>query len=158
MEATLQQLTQRLQEAAQRILGLESGLAAQQQQQQQPPSPHGGGVRSLGIKARSLGRPDTLDGVVPLHFRGWSVVVRSFVSVASPAIRDILGSAETECEAPRNDQMGRQSCAASQDLHHTLLSLSRGAAKDKVTNAGDGEGARAWGALMDRWEPRVCTR
>eukprot|EP00959_Pyramimonas_sp_CCMP1952_P318512 6664635-Pyramimonas_sp.AAC.1 len=47
---------------------------------------------------------------------------------------------------------------ASRDLYHLLLSLTRGAALDKVCNAGVLEGAYAWRLLVDRWGPRLRSR
>ena len=43
-------------------------------------------------------------------------------------------------------------------MYHILLSLTRGIALDKVINAGDMEGARAWKLLLDRWDLKLKSR
>ena len=143
-------------------------LATVQQQQvamiqlQQDAQGKGGGKgygissTRLGIDARQLGRPDKFDGV-DSKFKDWSVVFRSFASLANSDIAAVMKDAEL-CTALRNAEMSDSGRVASTDLYRLLLNLCIGTAFAKIVNAGEGEGALAWKAIIDRWDPKMRTR
>ena len=60
--------------------------------------------------------------------------------------------------ARRNAEMSDSERVASSDLYHLLLSLCTQTAFEKVVSAGELEGALAWKAIIDRWDPKMRTR
>ena len=131
MEDQIQQMGQQLATiAAQNQL-----LLAQVQQQQaamnalQEASVKGAGKgfgnasTRLGIDARQLGRPEKFDGT-DSKFKDWSIVFRSFASLANSEIAVVMKAAELG-HAVSNADLNETQRIASNDLYHLLLSLYR---------------------------------
>ena len=122
----------------------------------------GKGAGGLSIDARQIGKPEIFDGTGS-KFRDWSIVFRSYATLANPLLGDLLRRADaytgSEDDEPLNNaSMNEVTATASRDLYHLLLSLCRGVALDKVINATEGEGATAWSMLVSRYEPKLKTR
>ena len=113
-------------------------------------------VTRLGIDARQLGRPDKFDST-DVKFKDWSIVFRSYASLANADIAAVMKSAELG-EPVRNADLSDERRQASVELYHLLLNLCTGAAFSKVVNSGEGEGGLAWKAIIERWDPKLKTR
>ena len=85
--------------------------------------------------------------------------MKSYMQIANENITPLLTLADTEAVVPDNSGLGEEKYQrASVDMYHLLLSLCRKQALDKVINAGNGNGVKAWRLLLDRWEPRLRSR
>ena len=166
MEQTVQQLSEQLATLANQNAILVQQVQQQQaamnelQQNYQKGAGKGFGVNTnatrLGIDARQLGRPDKFDSS-DAKFKDWSIVFRSYASLANSEIAVVMKSAELG-EPVSNAELSEERRQASVELYHLLLNLCTGTAFNKVVNSGESEGGLAWKAIIERWDPKMRTR
>jgi len=121
----------------------------------------GGGAqpRPMGIDTRQLSKPEQFKGEA-LQWREWSLIFRSYASIANKRLGTLMRAAETVADVSTiaNSIIGVEEARASQELHHLLINLCRGPPLTLIINAGEQEGLRAWNALAMRYEPKLRSR
>jgi len=114
--------------------------------------------RRIGIDTRNLGRPDSFDGTDG-RWRDWSIVFRSYSLLVNPLLGQLMEQAERlDVPALATTLASDAHKEAAGELYHLLLHLTKGAALDRVVNAGQAEGLEAWRSLVQRFDPRLRSR
>ena len=92
----------------------------------------------VGVDTRNLGRPEAFDGT-DAKWRDWSIVFKSYSLLMTPRLEVLMREAEqSDVPEQRASLKSKENRAASSDLYHLLLHLTRGQALDRTINAGDG--------------------
>ena len=163
----MQQQIAQLMQAAERQAAVQEQILAQMQAQAMTPAAgsagppaavpaetgEAGGGGAL-LDTRLLRGLEHFDGTSK-QWRDWSVIARSYFSCIDAKLQDLMFRAETE---PQLDfKLGAQepgNALACRKLYTLLIHSCKGAALDRIINAGPGEGLMAWKDLVERFEPR----
>ena len=117
-----------------------------------------GNASRVGIDTRNLGRPSQFDGK-DAAWRDWAIVFSSYSALVNPDLRRLMDAAAAAVDPALNSQLSDEAeVQASIDLYHLLLRTCTHAALDRVVNAGQSEGLRAWQLLVERFDPRLRSR
>ena len=134
-EARLEQLKRSLQQARSaqqaakyRIASLESAAVAT--------TPIATTSSASMVDMRVLGKPSNFAGE-EASWKSWSFVMLSFSSAVSPELRALVEKASTTADDMRN--VDRE-------------------AQRRLQNVPEGEGAQAWKAFSEHYEPKTATR
>jgi len=157
MEAAAQ-----IQQLQDQLTAMAAQMAALQlQQAQATPSPGAdpapAGSSRLNVDARQLNKPDVFTGE-DKKWRDWSIVFRSYATLANPDLEVLLKQAESLTDPIIMSTLSDKDRRAGRELYHILISMVRGQALDKVVNAGEFNGLEAWRLLADRYDPKLKSR
>ena len=151
MAEALRALQAQMAEAGQRTQAAEARAAAAEQAAQasvqaaqaavaQDRQPFNRGEQEIQI--RDLRGVPTFEGAAK-DWRDWSVILRSYARVLSPAMGDLMRTAEGGVHPVHVAALDENARRAANQLYFLLINACRGAALDAVINCGDSEGASA---------------
>ena len=108
------------------------------------------------VDMRVLGKPSNFgDGA---SWKSWRFVMLSFSAAVQPELRALMEKARTTADDMRNVNLTPAEQVWSSQLYHMLSLSTSGEAQRRLQNVPEGEGAEAWKAFTEHYEPKTATR
>ena len=91
-------------------------------------------------------------------WKSWSFVMLSFSAAVSPELRALMEKVRTTADDMRNVNLTPAEQVWSRQLYYMLNLSTSGEAQRRLQNVPEGEGAEAWKAFSEHYEPKTATR
>ena len=109
------------------------------------------------VDMRVLEKPSNSAGD-EASWKSWSFVTWSFSAAVSPELRTLMEKARTTADDMTNLNFTPAEQVWSRQLYYMLSLSTSGEAQMRLQNVPEGEGAEAWKAFSEHYEPKTATR